>query len=53
MREELHTTMHGTLVDAVEILTGCTVPVLTSATSLDPDVETHVFALNRSIASTT
>ena len=49
LRGELHQTMRAELIDAVERLTGRTVEALMSATSVDPDIATEVFVLDRPV----
>lgn len=50
IRNELQATMREAMVTAVEELTGCTVEAYLSAHSLDPDIASEVFVLDRPVS---
>jgi uncharacterized protein YbcI len=49
LRRELHESMRPELVAAVEALTDCTVTALMGSTSVEADVSTEVFVLDRPV----
>jgi uncharacterized protein YbcI len=49
LRRELQQTMQAGLIEAVELLTSRKVEALMSATSVDPDITTEVFVLDRPV----
>ena len=50
IRTELQSAMREAMVTAVEELTGCHVDAYLSAHSLDPDVASEVFVLDRPVS---